>query len=130
MQKINISQRLDSLDKHWSPKVLAEANGQLIKVAKGKGELVWHTHENEDEVFLVLSGRLTICLKEANELKAGNEITEVHLEQGDMLVVPKGVEHCPFAEEETHFLLFEPKATMHTGTLKTEQTVDIAEQYS
>jgi len=102
----------------WSPRVIGEVNDAYVKVAKVQGSLAWHRHEGEDELFLVLKGRLRI------ELEAG----PVELGEGEMFVVPKGVLHNPVAEEECHLLLIEPKATRHTGDVVSERTRSLAEQ--
>jgi len=113
MGKINIEDKFDLFSEEWTPKIIAQSNGQLVKIAKGSGELVWHQHENEDELFLVFKGRLTLQLRDGN----------IELSPGEMYVVPKGIEHCPYAAEDTHFMMIEPASTAHTGTLKTELTV-------
>ena len=113
VEAINLGRKLDLFKEHWTPKILAEANGQLIKIAKGLGEIVWHSHADEDELFLVLQGNLIIRFRDR----------EVTLEPGEMLVVPKGVDHAPYASEETHILLIEPKSTAHTGDVVSQQTV-------
>jgi mannose-6-phosphate isomerase-like protein (cupin superfamily) len=102
----------------WSPRVVAEVDDAYIKVAKVQGSLAWHSHENEDEMFLVLKGRLRI------ELEDG----AVELKEGELFVVPRGVRHNPVAEEECHVLLVEHKSTLHTGDVVTEKTRSIAEQ--
>ena len=114
MEKFNLSQKLTLFDEYWTPKIVAELNGQQVKLAKLKGELVWHSHEEEDELFLVLHGRLTLRLRDR----------EVVLDEGDCFVVPRGVEHLPIAEPEAHVLLFEPASTLHTGEVRDERTVD------
>jgi mannose-6-phosphate isomerase-like protein (cupin superfamily) len=93
---------------------VAELNGQHIKLAKLKGEFVWHHHQAEDEMFLVVKGRLVIKLRDI----------DIALEEGEFLIVPRGVEHCPVADEEVHIMLFEPKSTLHTGNVQTEKTVE------
>jgi len=113
MNKININEKFGLFSEEWTPKVLAESNGQLVKIAKGSGELVWHAHENEDELFLVFKGRLTLQLRDRN----------IELLPGEMFVVPKGVEHCPVADPDTHFMMIEPASTAHTGELESEVTV-------
>lgn len=118
MNKITISSKFALFEEEWTPKVIAESNGQLVKLAKGSGELVWHSHENEDELFLVFKGQLTITLKDR----------DIVLGPGEMFVVPKGVEHCPRAEPDTHFMMIEPASTQHTGSNKTEVTVAVDEQ--
>jgi mannose-6-phosphate isomerase-like protein (cupin superfamily) len=113
MDKINIKEKFSLFDEQWTPKIIAESNGQLVKIAKGNGELVWHTHENEDELFIVFKGQLTLQLRDKN----------IVLGEGEMYVVPKGVEHCPKAEDDTHFMMIEPATTAHTGEFKSEVTV-------
>jgi mannose-6-phosphate isomerase-like protein (cupin superfamily) len=107
-----------SLAEYWSPRVIAEVDDAYIKVARVLGTFTWHAHEQEDELFLVLAGRLRI------EMEAGN----VELSEGDMFVVPKGVRHNPVADEECHLLLVERKSTLHTGDVVTEQTRSIEDQ--
>jgi len=118
LNKITVSDKFALFEEEWTPKVIAESNGQLVKLAKGSGELVWHTHENEDELFLVFKGQLTIRLKDR----------DIVLDPGEMFVVPKGVEHCPRAERDTHFMMIEPASTQHTGSHQTEVTVAVDEQ--
>ena len=118
MSKINIKEKFSLFSEEWTPKIIAESNGQLVKIAKGSGELVWHIHENEDELFIVFRGCLTIKLRDTN----------IVLKEGEMFVVPKGVEHCPLAEEDTHFMMIEPATTAHTGILKSEVTVSQEKQ--
>ena len=114
IRKINIGDKFDLFKDHWNPKIVAELNGQDIKLAKVKGEFVWHNHKNEDELFFIVKGTLKI--------KFSNKI--VKLNEGEMLVVPKGIEHKPIAEEEVWLLLFEPSNTKHTGEVKSDLTVD------
>ena len=114
MDKVNLAQKLSLFDDLWSPKIVGELNGQYVKLAKIKGEFVWHRHENEDELFLVIKGRLTIELRDE----------DIVLEEGEFCIVPRGVEHKPVAEQEVHVLLFEPKSTLHTGNVRSEMTVD------
>ena len=118
MEKINLVQKFSLFNEHWTPKIVAESNGQLVKLAKGQGELVWHSHEHEDELFLVIKGKLTLKLPDQ----------EFVLEAGEMLIVPKGIEHCPVADEETHFLMIEPASTKHTGEHTTADTVAFEQQ--
>lgn len=106
------------LSEYWSPRVVGEVDDSYVKVAKVKGTLAWHSHEREDELFLVLRGRLRIEM----------EHESVELREGDMFIVPKGVRHNPVAEEECHILLFERKSTAHTGNVITEKTLSIEEQ--
>ena len=100
MEKINIAQKFGLFDEHWSPKIVAELNGQHVKLVKIEGPFVWHHHDDEDELFLIVKGRLKM------ELRDG----DVELNEGEMLVVPRGVEHRPVAEEEVWMLMFEPAA--------------------
>lgn len=114
MDKIDLAAKLSSIDEPWSPRIVAELNDAHVKLVKLKGEFVWHHHEHEDELFLVLAGRLQMRFRER----------DVWLEPGQMIVVPKGVEHCPVAPEEAHVLLLEPKTTLNTGNLRNERTVE------
>lgn len=114
MDKVNLAEKFRMFDERWSPRIVGELNGQYVKLAKLEGEFVWHQHEEEDELFLVVKGRLVI--------KLPWEV--VTLEEGEFFIVPRGVEHCPVAEEEAHVLLFEPVATAHTGNVQSERTVD------
>lgn len=107
-----------SLSELWSPRVIAEVDDAYIKVAKVHGSLAWHSHENEDELFLVLKGHLRI------EMESG----AVELNEGEMFVVPKGVRHNPVAEQECHLMLIERKTTLHTGDIVTEKTRSLADQ--
>jgi mannose-6-phosphate isomerase-like protein (cupin superfamily) len=113
VEKVNLVEKFALFDDYWSPKILGELNGQYVKLAKLKGEFVWHHHEAEDELFLVIRGFLTMRLPEK----------EAVVGEGEFLIVPRGVEHCPVAGEEVHVLLFEPKSTAHTGNVRTEMTV-------
>jgi len=106
------------LSEYWSPRVVGEVDDSYVKVAKVRGSLAWHSHDREDELFLVLKGRLRI------EMEHGT----VELREGEMFIVPKGVRHNPIAEEECHILLFERKSTAHTGDVITEKTRTIEEQ--
>ena len=114
MDKVNLTEKLKLFSDHWHPRIVGELNGQYVKLAKAEGEFDWHSHRGEDELFLVVSGCLTIKLR-------GRDIT---LEEGEFFVVPRGVEHKPIAEKETHLLLFEPKATLNTGEVRTDRTVE------
>ncbi|MET0718843.1 MAG: cupin domain-containing protein [Pseudoxanthomonas sp.] len=107
-----------ALNELWSPRVVAEVDDAYIKVAKVHGSLAWHSHENEDELFLVLKGRLRIDMEQDS----------VELGEGDMFVVPKGVRHNPVAEDECHLMLIERKSTLHTGDVVMEKTRSLAEQ--
>lgn len=118
MEKINIRHKLSLFEEEWTPKIIAACNDQLVKLAKASGELVWHEHDAEDELFLVLAGRLTLQFRDA----------EVVLDPGEMYVVPRGVEHCPRAEPGTHILLIEPATTAHTGDTVSPRSVAMENQ--
>lgn len=112
--KVNLSEKFSRFSDHWSPKIVGELNDSYVKLVKVKGEFVWHHHENEDEMFFVVKGHLRIRLRDR----------EVEINPGEFFIVPKGVEHLPIAEEETHILLLEPKSTLNTGNVRSERTVD------
>ncbi len=118
MSKVNLTEKFGKFKDLWSPKLVGELNENYIKLAKGEGELDWHSHDNEDEFFLVVSGHLDIHLRDR----------VVSLDPGEFYVVPKGVEHRPVAIEGTEILLIEPKATLHTGNKETDRTVAIEDQ--
>ena len=118
MNKINISEKFELFTEEWTPKIIAESNGQLVKIAKGSGELVWHKHDNEDALFIVFKGQLTL------QLRTGDIVLNV----GEMYVVPKGVEHCPKAQPDTHFMMVEPSSTAHTGETVSKITVSSEQQ--
>jgi len=109
MDKINLSEKLSQFSEYWSPKTVAQLNQYDIMVVKVKDEFVWHKHDETDDFFLVLKGRLTIQLRDQ----------DIHLEAGEIFVVPRGVEHRPVAEEEVHLLLIEPTGTPNTGDKST-----------
>jgi mannose-6-phosphate isomerase-like protein (cupin superfamily) len=113
MEAINVARKLGQFDEYWKPKVIAELNGQQVKLVKFQGPFVWHHHEREDELFWVLNGRLRMEFKDR----------EVWLEPGELIVVPRGVEHRPVADEEVHVALFEPATTLNTGNVVNERTV-------
>lgn len=114
MEKVNLGEKLTLFADHWSPKVVGELNGQHVKLVKFVGEFVWHTHDHEDELFLVVKGRFTMEFRDR----------QVPLEEGEFLIVPRGVEHRPVADDEVHVLLFEPVTTLNTGDVRDERTVD------
>lgn len=118
MEKVNLGEKLALFSAHWSPRIVGELNGQHVKLAKLLGEFVWHRHEREDELFLVLKGTLRM------RLRAG----DVVIGEGELFIVPRGVEHQPVAEEEVHVLLFEPAGTLNTGDVRDERTVDAPER--
>ena len=113
MEKVNVRDKLALFEEHWSPKVVGELNGQHVKLVKLLGEFVWHHHEEEDELFLVVEGRFRMEFRDRS----------VWIEEGELIVVPRGVEHRPVAEEEAHVLLFEPASTLNTGNVRDELTV-------
>jgi mannose-6-phosphate isomerase-like protein (cupin superfamily) len=113
VDKANLAQKFSLFSEHWSPKIVGEVNDSYVKLVKVKGEFTWHSHENEDELFLVVKGRLTIRLRDG----------DVTISEGEFFIVPKGVEHLPIAEEEAHILLLEPKSTLNTGNLTNDRTV-------
>jgi len=113
MDKVNLAQKFDLFQEYWSPKIVGELNDSYVKLAKLKGEFVWHHHDTEDELFLVVKGRLLIKLRDQDIL----------LEEGEFVIIPRGVDHLPIAEEEAHVLLLEPKTTLNTGNTQNERTV-------
>ena len=113
MDKVNLKKKLSLFSDHWNPHIVGELNGQHVKLAKMKGEFVWHHHENEDELFLVVKGRLRMRFRDR----------EVAVLPGEFIIVPKGVEHLPVADEEVHVVLIEPKSTLNTGNVRNERTV-------
>ena len=113
MNKISVAEKLGTFTEHFSPKIIAELNGQEVKVVKFKGSFVWHHHETEDELFFVVSGRLRMDFRDG----------EVWVDPGEMILVRHGVEHRPHADEEVSILLFEPAATLNTGDVVSERTV-------
>jgi mannose-6-phosphate isomerase-like protein (cupin superfamily) len=117
MPKVNIAEKFSKINEYWKPYVGAELNGQMVKFDKIKGEFVFHHHENEDELFLVVKGRFRMEYRERD----GREHHE-WIEEGEFVVVPRGVEHKPVAEEECWFLLFEPAGTLNTGNVTNDRT--------
>jgi len=114
MEKVNLAEKFGLFDEYWSPRIVGELNGQHVKLAKLKGDFIWHHHEAEDELFLVIKGQLVIKLK-------GQDVV---LEEGEFFIVPRGVEHKPVAEKEAHVLLCEPVSTLNTGNVRDERTVE------
>ena len=112
MEKVNLAQKLSLFEDYWKPRIVGELNDFYVKVVKLKGEFVWHNHEREDEMFLVVRGSLVIRLRDG----------ETQLGEGEFAIVPKGVEHKPVAAEECHVVLFEPKSTVNTGSAQSERT--------
>ena len=112
MEKVNLLEKFSLFKEQWDPKIVGELNGQHIKLVKSEGAFVWHRHENEDELFLIVKGTLNMEFRDKT----------IVLEQGEFLIVPKGVEHRPVAKEEVWILLFEPVATLNTGNVVDEKT--------
>ena len=117
MDKINLSEKLNLINEHWKPHIVGDLNNQQVKLVKFQGPFTWHHHDNEDELFLVVKGRFRM------EYRDGTEDTSIWLEPGEMVIVPRGVEHRPVADEEAHVLLFEPATTLNTGNVENELTV-------
>jgi len=118
MQKVNLAEKFARFSEPWQPKIVGELNGQQVKLVKFQGPFVWHHHDHEDELFLVVQGRFRMEFRDRN----------VWLEEGEFLVVPRGVEHRPVADEEAHVLLFEPATTLNTGNVRNERTVPSLER--
>lgn len=112
MEKISIDNKLNLFQDHWNPRIIGELNGQHVKLAKLKGEFIWHSHEKEDELFYVIKGSLKMEFRDRVEI----------LQPGEMIIVPRGVEHKPVADEEVHVMLFEPASTVNTGEIENERT--------
>ena len=123
MEVINIQQKFDLFSDRWSPKRIGQLNGQQVILAKIEGEFVFHKHDDEDELFMVMKGQLSLELRGHDE-----ETTTVVVNPGEFFIVPKGVEHKPTATEETHLLLFEPLSTKHTGDVQADITVESYEE--
>lgn len=118
MEKVNVQEKLSLFTEHWSPKIVGELNGQEVKLVKLKGEFVWHQHENEDELFYVLSGTLKMELRDKT----------IHIHENEFLIVPRGVEHRPVADEEVALMLFEPASTLNTGDAESELTQTVLQK--
>lgn len=113
MEKVSLANKFAKISEYWKPYISGELNGQQVKLDKLKGEFVWHHHENEDELFLVVKGRFRMELRDRH----------IWLEEGEFLIVPRGVEHRPVAEEEAWIVLFEPASTLNTGNVQNERTL-------
>lgn len=111
---INIAKKFDLFTEHWSPKIAGELNDSYVKLAKVQGEFIWHHHDNEDELFFVVKGMLTIKLRER----------DLTIREGEFVIIPRGVEHMPVAEEEVWIMMLEPKTTSNTGNITNERTVE------
>jgi len=113
IEKVRLAEKFAQFHDTWSPKIVGELNDSHVKLVKLQGEFVWHHHEQEDELFLVISGHLVIKLRDG----------DIHLDPGEFVIIPRGVEHLPVAEQEVQVLLLEPKTTINTGTVTNERTV-------
>ena len=113
IEKVNLAEKLIGFSDFWSPKIIGELNDSFVKLVKLKGEFVWHHHETEDELFLVVKGKLLIRLRDR----------DIELEEGEFVIIPRGVDHLPVADDEVHVLLLEPKTTLNTGNVASERTV-------
>jgi mannose-6-phosphate isomerase-like protein (cupin superfamily) len=118
IEKVSLAAKLATFDEPWQPKIVAELNDSYVKVVKFEGEFVWHHHDDEDELFLVVEGRMRMRFRDG----------DVIVEPGELIVVPRGVEHCPVAEGDCHVVLIEPKTTLNTGNVRNERTVDELER--
>ncbi len=118
MDVVNLAEKFEQFSDYWHPRIVGELNDAYVKLAKLKGEFVWHLHHNEDEMFLVVKGVLKMCIREGGE----NCVRTLTVGPGEFLIVPKGVEHYPVAEEEVLVMLVEPKTTVNTGNVRSERT--------
>jgi mannose-6-phosphate isomerase-like protein (cupin superfamily) len=113
METVNLQEKFGMFSEYWKPKIVGELNDSYVKAVKFKGNFVWHHHDHEDELFLVVKGTMRMKFREREEL----------VREGEFIVVPRGVEHCPVADQEAHVLLLEPKSTLNTGNITNERTV-------
>jgi len=118
MEAVNISKKFAEFSDYWSPKIVGELNGQHVRVVKLHGEFMWHHHDAEDELFLVVQGRLLMKLRDR----------EIWVNEGEFIIIPRGVEHLPVAEEEVHVILLEPATTLNTGNVENQRTVKSLER--
>jgi mannose-6-phosphate isomerase-like protein (cupin superfamily) len=118
IEKVNLSEKFGLFTEHWSPKIAGEVGDAYVKLVKFRGDFVWHKHETEDEMFLVVKGSINIKLRDG----------DVRLGEGEFVIIPRGVEHKPVAEEEAHVLLFEPKTVLNTGDVVNERTRPVLER--
>jgi mannose-6-phosphate isomerase-like protein (cupin superfamily) len=114
VEVIKLEQKLGLFNDHWHPRIVGELNDSYVKLAKLQGEFIWHRHEQEDELFLVLNGQLTIRLRDG----------ELTIHEGEFAIIPRGMEHLPIAEEEVQVMLLEPKTTVNTGDVRDERTIE------
>ena len=122
-EKVNLAEKFNAIQDYYNPRIAGEVNDTAVKLVKLKGDFMWHHHEKEDELFLVVKGRLTMRLRDG---KTG--IREVQIGAGEFFIVPRGVEHFPSAQEEVHIVLLEPKSTLNTGNVRNERTVEKLER--
>lgn len=118
MEKINLEEKFQLFNEYWSPKIIGEFNDSYVKIAKFKGEFTWHNHKNEDEMFYIIKGILTVKLRDK----------DIRLQEGESIIIPKGTDHMPVADEEVHVLLIEPKSTLNTGNVINDRTVEKLEK--
>lgn len=118
MEKINIKDKLEIFHEYWSPKIVGDLNDSYVKLAKFKGEFVWHKHDHEDELFFIIKGELLIKFRDG----------DVYLKEGEFIIIPKGVEHLPIAKNEVQVMLIEPKVTLNTGNTQNSLTKDILDR--
>jgi len=119
MNTINFKEKFSLFKDYWNPRIAGELNGQYVKLVKFKGPFTWHHHDTEDELFMVVKGRFKMGYREE---ASGNSEETIWVEEGEMIIVPRGIEHCPVADEECHVLLFEPVSTLNTGNTENELT--------
>lgn len=118
METVNLAQKFRSFDEYWKPKIAGEVNDSYVKLVKFQGEFVWHHHEREDEMFLVFKGTMRMKFRENGRDR------EALVREGEYIIVPRGVEHMPIADDEVYVMLFEPKTTLNTGNVRNERTVE------
>ncbi len=118
VEKVNLTESLARFHEYWSPKIVGAVNDSLVKLVKLKGEFVWHHHDDEDELFLVINGNLLMKLRDG----------DIEVGEGEFVIIPRGVEHLPVADEEVHVVLVEPKSTLNTGNVRNERTIEQPER--
>jgi mannose-6-phosphate isomerase-like protein (cupin superfamily) len=123
MDKVNLAEKFAQVHEYWSPRIIGDVQNMHVKIARLRGSFVWHQHAAEDELFLVLNGRLLIQVKESDAVTR-----DIWLDKGELLIIPRGMEHRPVAEEEVQVMLFEPAGTLNTGNVRSEHTVDMPDR--
>ncbi len=118
MEVVNLKEKLGTFSEYWKPKIVGELNGQYVKLVKFQGEFLWHHHDHEDEMFFVAKGQFTMRLRDGDKV----------IREGEFIVIPRGVEHMPVADQECHVVLFEPATTLNTGNVRSERTVPVLER--